>query len=77
MQLESAVPPDQRNYCPYPECGFMLERPSDPGEYADKPLDCPHCEKPFCISCGMTGGHKVREATAPVSLTVMPNLGQT
>lgn len=60
MQLESAMPADQRTYCPYPECGFMLERPADPEDYADKPLECPYCDKPFCVTCGIMGGHKVR-----------------
>lgn len=54
------MPPEQRTYCPYPDCGLMLERPSDPEEYADAPSKCPHCSKTFCISCGMMGWHKVR-----------------
>ena len=71
MQLGSGVPADQRTYCPYPECGFMLERRSDPEEYADKPLECPYCDKPFCVTCGMMGWHKVNIASTVASWSLL------
>lgn len=59
LLLEEAVPPSQHTYCPYKDCGLMLQRPDEDEQDPDEPVDCPHCDRPFCLECGIAGWHEV------------------
>eukprot|EP00955_Chlamydomonas_euryale_P101849 365377-Chlamydomonas_euryale.AAC.24 len=59
LDVESAIHPSERVYCPFKDCSALLLRPECK---AEGPTLCPECERTLCAKCHITGWHEVRTA---------------
>lgn len=63
LEAEQLIELERRVYCPNKDCSAMLEQPEQQegqaAEGQEAPFECPVCHRSFCVSCGITGWHKV------------------
>jgi hypothetical protein len=59
LEVESAIHPQQRIYCPHKDCSALLLMP-DEKELCVGASVCPECQRLLCANCLIPGWHEVR-----------------
>ena len=59
LEVEHAIAPSQRLYCPYKDCSALLMKAEDAEEFEEGAVLCPACKRSFCPNCVACGWHQV------------------
>jgi hypothetical protein len=71
LEVESAIHPSQRMYCPHKDCSTLVMRPDDEEEQCGGASVCPACERTLCANCYIPDGHEVRAVNGAALRCVM------
>ncbi|KAM0853759.1 hypothetical protein ACQ4PT_050875 [Festuca glaucescens] len=48
---EAALPGELKFYCPFKDCSALMVDDTSPGDAAVTNVECPHCNRIFCVRC--------------------------